>query len=65
MSQVLHPPLPATADKLLAVWNGNWNELGEKQENVDLIIGEIDNMRNETLLLLEALDNICVIYHWF
>lgn len=56
LSRVLHPPLPATADKLHAVWSGNWNELAEKQENVDLIMDEIDNMRNETLLLLESLE---------
>ena len=56
LSRVLHPPLPATADKLLAAWNENWNELAENQENVDLILGEIDNMRNETLQLLESLE---------
>ena len=56
LSRVLHPPLPATADKLLAAWNENWNELAENQENVDLILGEIDNMRNVTLQLLESLE---------
>ena len=53
---MLHQPLPATADELLEVWGKNWNGLGEKQESVDLIMGEIDNVRSETLLLLESLE---------
>ena len=56
LSRVLHPPLPAAADELLAVWESNWEGLGEKQANVDLIIGEINNIRSETLLLLESLE---------
>ena len=55
LSRVLHPPLPAVADELLAVWGKNWEGLGAKQANVDLIMAEIDNIRSETLLLLESL----------
>ena len=56
LSRVLHPPLPAAADELLAVWESNWYGLGEKQANVDYFIGEIGNFRSETLLLLELLE---------
>ena len=56
LSRVLHPPLPAAADKLLAVWGENWAGLDEKQTSVDLIMGEIDNVRSETLLLLDSLE---------
>ncbi|MDT8282336.1 MAG: hypothetical protein RQ982_05910 [Gammaproteobacteria bacterium] len=56
LSRVLYPPLPASADKLLEVWGENWEEVGEKQASVDLIMVEIDNIRNETLLLLESLE---------
>jgi len=56
LSRVLHPPLPAAADELLDVWGRNWEGLGEKQVNVDSIMGKIDNIRGETLLLLESLE---------
>lgn len=56
LSRVLHPPLPAAADELLVVWSENWAGLGEKQANVDLIMSEIDNVRSETLLLLDSLE---------
>lgn len=56
LSRVLHPPLPAAADELLAVWGNNWQGLAEKQANVDLIVAELDSIRGETLLLLESLE---------
>ena len=56
LSRVLQPPLPATADELLTVWTDNWNELTEKQTSVDLITGKMDNVRHETLMLLESLE---------
>ena len=56
LSRVLHPPLPAAADELLAVWGENWAGLDEKKTSVDLIMGEIDNIRSETLLLLDSLE---------
>ncbi len=56
LSRIMHPPLPAAADKLLAVWGENWAGLDEKQTSVDLIMGEIDNVRSETLLLLDSLE---------
>ena len=56
LSRVLHPPLPAAADELLAVWGNNWQGLAEKQANVDLILTELDSIRGETLQLLESLE---------
>ena len=56
LSRVLHPPLPAAANELLTVWGDNWQGLAEKQANVDLIMAEIDSIRDETLLLLESLE---------
>ena len=56
LSRILHPPLPEVANELLSVWNKNWESLGKEQVRVDLIISEIDNVRSETLLLLESLE---------
>ena len=56
LSRILHPPLPAAADDLLAVWGENWEGLDGKQKNMNLIMGEIDNVRSETLLLLASLE---------
>lgn len=56
LSQVLHPPLPAAANELLSVWGENWEGLDDKKKNMDLIMGEIDSLRSETLLLLESLE---------
>lgn len=56
LSRVLHPPLPGTADKLLTVWSENWEGLDENTANVNVIMDGIDEMRSETLHLLESLD---------
>ena len=56
LSRVLHSPLPAVADKLLEVWGENWSGLGKEQVNNDLIMDEIDRVRDETLTLLESLE---------
>jgi len=56
LSRVMQPPLPEAADKLLAIWSENWEGLGEKQKNVDLIMDGIDNVRSDTLILLQSLD---------
>ena len=56
LSRILHPPLPKAADELLTVWGDNWKGLDEKQSNLDLIMAEIDNVRSETLLLLDSLE---------
>ncbi|MGB5179376.1 MAG: hypothetical protein WBP44_11675 [Gammaproteobacteria bacterium] len=56
LSRVLHPPLPGTADKLLTVWSENWEGLDKNITNVDSIMAGIDEMRGETLQLLDSLE---------
>jgi len=56
LSRVLHPPLPDTADKLLTVWSENWEGLDKNITNVDSIMAGIDEMRGETLQLLDSLE---------
>jgi len=56
LSRVLHPPLPDTADKLLTVWSENWEGLDNNITNVDSIMAGIDEMRGETLQLLDSLE---------
>ena len=56
LSRVLQPPLPVTADELVKVWGDNWDGLGEKQKSEALIMQAIDNVRGETVILLESLD---------
>jgi len=64
LSRVMQPPLPEAADKLLAIWSENWEGLGEKQKNVDLIMDGIDNVRSDTLILLESLDYLSGTPSW-
>ena len=56
LSRVLHPPLPATADKVLTVWSENREGLDTNTASVSVIMDGIDEMRSETLLLLESLE---------
>jgi len=56
LTRVLNPPLPGTADKLLTTWSENWEGLAENTANVDFIMGSIDEMRSETLQLLDSLE---------
>jgi hypothetical protein len=55
-SRILPSPLPEAANELLIVWGDNWEDLSEKQENVELILSEIENVRNKSVKLLESLD---------
>jgi len=56
LSRVLNPPLPTTADTLLAIWSENWEGLDEDATYVELIMAGIDEMRGDTLQLLDALE---------
>ena len=46
LSRVLQPPLPDTADALLAVWRENWEKLGDEQAGADAITEAIDHARD-------------------
>lgn len=56
LSRILPPPLPNTADTLLNIWKENWEELGEQDNTVNLVLDGIDVMRGETLQLLDSLE---------
>jgi len=55
LSRVLHPPLPAAADRLLDSWDGNWQQMGREQESLDAILAAIEHVRGQTLALLGSL----------
>ena len=56
LAQVLAEPVPAAAQELVAVWEGNWDELGERQASADAILVQIEKVREETLAVLAGLD---------
>jgi len=56
LSRVLKPPLPATADTLHTIWSENWEGLDESASNLDSVMAAIDEMRSETLQLLDSLE---------
>lgn len=56
LAQVLAEPVPAAAQKLVAAWEGNWNQLGERQASADAILAQIEDVREKTLAVLASLD---------
>jgi len=56
LSRILPSPLQDKADTLLTIWNDNWEELGEQDNTVNLVMDGIDEMRGETLQLLDSLE---------
>tara|TARA_R110001583_G_scaffold46761_13_gene146572 strand:+ start:1090 stop:1524 length:435 start_codon:yes stop_codon:yes gene_type:complete len=56
LSQVLPPPLPASADNLRTTWNINWEGIENDQTNADNILAELDEMRDKTIGLLKTLE---------
>ncbi len=49
------PPVSSSAD-LLRVWDENWSGLGRNDASADLISAGIDQLRNDVLSVLAALD---------
>ena len=49
-------PLHAETDKLLQVWNDNWEPLATDKESVDAILNGIESTRTKMLELLQSLD---------
>ncbi len=49
------PPVNSSAD-LLRVWRENWPGLGKNDSSADLISAGIDQLRNDVLSVLAALD---------
>ena len=56
LSQVLPPPLPASADNLRTTWNINWEGIENDQTHADNILAELDEMRDKTIGLLKTLE---------
>jgi len=56
LSQVLKAPLPDTSQRLVATWGEHWQGLGADQASVDAILGGIEEVREDTLVLLRELD---------
>ena len=56
ISQILYGSLPESTEALYTAWNDNFEALGESTEAKDAIIGAIDTVRADTLVLLRELD---------
>ncbi len=56
LAQVLDAPLPDTSEQLVAIWGEHWQGLGTEQASADAVLGGIEQVREETLTLLRALD---------
>ena len=48
--------MPQSAEDLWRVWNANHKELGDSTEAKDAVIDAIEKCRDDTLILLQALD---------
>lgn len=56
LSQVLPEPLPTKVEKLNVIWSVNWETIESEQVSSDNILAGLDEVRNETILLLKTLD---------
>lgn len=56
LSQVLPPPLPDDAGKLVDIWGANWEGLEHDKASVEVVIGGIEATRSRMLVLLQSLD---------
>lgn len=56
LAQVMNAKQQAEAQKLVTVWDANWEALGDSQTNVNTVLKSIDDMRSETLRQIKSLD---------
>lgn len=56
LSQLLESPIPESSLTLKQAWSDNWEELGESQEAVDIVLRQTDEMRQNTLNMLRSLE---------
>ena len=55
LSQLLPPPAPERAEKLLQVWQADWQHVQDDQPSVDRITAEIDQSRDAVREILRGL----------
>jgi hypothetical protein len=55
LASILNNPLPQSSQNLLDVWERNWQGLAENQENLEAIEKAIDNVRKDSMTLLQHL----------
>ncbi len=56
LSRLLETPLPETSERLVATWGEHWQGLGADQASADAILSGMEEIREETLVLLRELD---------
>lgn len=56
IATILDEPMPESAVRLWQVWGENHNDLGDSTEAKDAVIMAIEKCREDTLLVLQALD---------
>lgn len=55
LATILNEPLPDDSERLLAVWSSHWESLQHSPKSRDLILAELDRMRESALALLVSL----------
>lgn len=56
LAQLLEPPIPDSSLKLKQAWSDSWEDLGESQKAVDIVLKQTDDMREQTLNMLRSLE---------
>ena len=56
LSQLLESPIPENSQSLKQAWSDSWEELGESQDAVDIVLKQTDEMREKTLNMLRSLE---------
>jgi len=56
LSSLLKQPLPKSSQALHMIWNDNWEALDTDKNSLDAVMDAIDQVRTDTLSLLESLE---------
>ncbi|MEP4484982.1 MAG: hypothetical protein ABJ013_05095 [Halioglobus sp.] len=56
LAQLVDSPIPESSRRLKQAWSDNWEALGDSQEAVDSVFEQTDEMRENTLNILRALE---------
>jgi hypothetical protein len=55
MSDILGGDISNTADSLVQIWSDNWEQLENKEENLDNILDVVEEVRKDTLNMVKLL----------